>query len=72
MCKGQGGWVTGPVRELHPTQVGGEAIRGGFLKEESSEQNGRLAKQRELRTSWVEGIGCMEVMVFSTEEISLP
>lgn len=26
-----------------------EAIRGGFLKEESSEQNGRLAKQRELR-----------------------
>lgn len=27
----------------------GEAIKGGFLKEESSEQNGRLAKQRESR-----------------------
>lgn len=26
-----------------------EAIRGGFLKEESFVQNGRLAKQRELR-----------------------
>ena len=47
--KGQGGRGTGLCESHAQPSLEREAIRGGFLKEESFVQNGRLAKQRELR-----------------------
>ena len=47
--KGQGGRGTGLCESHAQPSLEREAIRGGFLKEESSVQNGRLAKQRESR-----------------------
>lgn len=47
--KGQGGRGTGLCESHAQPSLEREAIRGGFLKEESSVQNERLAKQRESR-----------------------